>query len=93
MGRKKRDEPLEVPGRWVLLAQREVARRLAVEESSLDRELQMQARMKAMYPDIPVVLAEEFSQRLQDDDFTPEAWGTAVAWLEATKWFQSHTGR
>lgn len=91
MAKKDHDEPLERPGQWLLLAQKEVARRLdtagAEHDAQMDRELQVRARVKATYPDIPEELAEEFNQRLQAGQFTPEAWESAAAWLEATAWF------
>jgi hypothetical protein len=91
--KKRGDEPLERPGRWLLLAQEEVARRLATTDaelldSSLDRELEMQARLKARYPDMPLNLVLKFSRRLAAGSFSWEAWDDAVAWLETTKWHE-----
>jgi len=57
-------------------------------ESSMDRELRMQARLKARYPDIPLELALQFSRRLEAGRFTWEAWDATVEWLEATEWFR-----
>ena len=78
--------------RWLLLAQQEIGVRVNVDESeqtaSLERELQMQVRLRTTYPDVPDGLAIEFSRQLELGYFTWEAWDKAVAWLEATKWFK-----
>ena len=93
MRRKQKDEELTRPGRWLLIAQEEIASRLRIDqaehEASLERELQMQARIKATYPDLPLGLALEFSRRLEAGYFTWESWDEAVGWLEATDWFAS----
>jgi hypothetical protein len=62
-------------------------------EASMERELQMQAKMKVNYPDIPLGLAFEFSRRLQAAYFTWEAWDDAVDWLEQTEWFAARPAR
>jgi hypothetical protein len=59
----------------------------AEHEASMERELQMQTKLKIHYPDIPIGLALEFSRRLQAHSFTWEAWDEAVGWLEETDWF------
>jgi hypothetical protein len=91
--RKKKDEELEHPGRWLQLAQQEIGRRLKADAgehaASIDRELEMQARLKAQYPDMPIGLVLEFSRQLEAGGFTSEAWENAVAWLEKTEWFVS----
>jgi hypothetical protein len=51
----------------------------------------MQVRLKASYPEIPVALATEFNRQLAAGNFTWEAWDRAVAWLEATKWFEQNS--
>jgi hypothetical protein len=81
----------ERPALWLRLAQQEVDLRMDADESQrtadLDRELQMLARMRAQYPDIPVGLAVAFAGRLNDGLLTWSAWDDAVAWLEATEWY------
>jgi hypothetical protein len=98
---KQRQEKLRdgeeggVPALWLQLAQEEIELRLEVDESeyvaAMERELQMQARLKAHYPDMPPELATEFSRRLQVRYFAWEAWDDAVAWLEGTKWFRQRS--
>jgi hypothetical protein len=89
--RKKKDEELELPGRWLELAQQEIGRRLKADanehRAALDRELRMQARLKAQYPDMPLGLVLEFCRQLEAGGFTTQAWDNAVAWLETTEWF------
>jgi hypothetical protein len=80
---------------WLQLAQEEIGLRLDVDESehraAMERELQMQAQIKARYPDLPPELATEFRRRLQVGYFSWEAWDDAVVWLEATKWFRQRS--
>jgi hypothetical protein len=77
---------------WVRLAQEEIGLRIEADatehRASLERELQMQVRLRARYPEIPAALATEFSRLLAARHFTWEAWDDAVAWLETTKWFK-----
>ena len=96
MRKRKREEERpegdpERPALWLRLAQQEVDLRMDADESQrtadLDRELQMLARMRAQYPDIPVDLAMAFARRLNDGLLTWSAWDDAVAWLEATEWY------
>jgi len=95
MGRDQDDEPRGPDGRsarWVQLAQQEIELRLNADrsenEEALDRDLQMQARVRARYPDIPVELAVEFSRRLSSGSFGWNGWVEAEEWLESTDWFQ-----
>jgi hypothetical protein len=94
----KRDEDLvngrepQRPAPWLELAQEEIGFRLdadeAEHEASLDRELEMQVRLRTRYSDIPIGLALKFSNRIRRGYFSWEAWDDAVAWLEQTKWFR-----
>jgi hypothetical protein len=83
---------LDGPPQWVRLAQEEIGLRIEADateqRASLERELQMQVRLRGSYPGIPSVLAAEFSRLLAARYFTWEAWDDAVAWLETTKWFK-----
>jgi len=99
--RKKRVEEPRVetddgPAVWMRLAQEEIGLRMDADPSGrtadLDRELQMLARMRAQYPDIPVELAEAFARRLNAGSLTWGAWDQAIAWLKATDWFNKRTG-
>jgi hypothetical protein len=80
---------------WLQLAQEEIGLRLDVDESehraAMERELQMQARIKAHYPDMPPELSTEFRRRLQAGYFSWESWDGAVSWLEGTKWFRQRS--
>ena len=92
MRRAQAQPAVEATPRWLVLAQHEIGVRVNVDESeqaaSLERELQMQVRLRTNYPDVPVELAIEFSRQLEAGYFTWEAWDNAAAWLEATKWFK-----
>jgi hypothetical protein len=48
--------------------------------------LQMEARLKSTYPDMPFELRNEFGARLSAKAYTDDAWNDAVAWLESTDW-------
>jgi hypothetical protein len=80
------------PALWLQLAQEEIGFRLEADETehdaSLDRELEMQLRLRARYSDIPIGLALRFTNRIRHGSFTWESWDDAVAWLEQTKWFR-----
>ena len=56
--------------------------------TSLDHLLQMEARLKSQYPDMPFNVKSEFSARLNARGYTEDAWNAAVAWLELTDWFR-----
>jgi hypothetical protein len=90
------EDQVQTEGRWLLLAREEIGRRMGADppedSASLERELEMQTRLKTRYPHIPLGLAIEFSRRLQTGDFTWEAWDDAVAWLETTEWFAENDG-
>ena len=91
------DYHAEVP-LWLRLAQEEIQLRLSPIDQADDeewkrdegweREHQMQLILRARYPDVPIRLAIEFSDRLRMSDFTWDAFDDAVAWLEETKWFR-----
>jgi len=60
-------------------------------EATLDRELQMQAKMRVKYPRIPAELEAEFLDRIKAGGFSWDSWGEAVKWLESTVWFTQHS--
>jgi hypothetical protein len=100
MAKKRDEEPGESggsqsPAPWLALAREEIVLRLEVDgsehEAAMERELQMHARLKVHYPDMPPELVGEFSRRLQIGYFAWEAWDDAVAWLEGTKWFRQRS--
>jgi hypothetical protein len=74
------------------LAQQEIELRAHLEREGrhdfLDHILQMEARLKTMYPDMPFEVRNEFSARLNARGYTEDAWQTAVRWLESTAWFR-----
>jgi hypothetical protein len=98
----KRDEDQESneatdesgPPLWLRLAQDELAFRSDVgpggSREFLDRVLQMEARLKGAYPNMPFQLRHEFEARLSANGYTDEAWNAAVTRLESTDWFKSH---
>jgi hypothetical protein len=55
---------------------------------SLDHLLQMEARLKSEYPDMPFDVKIEFSARLGARGYTEDAWNAAVIWLESTDWLR-----
>jgi hypothetical protein len=63
----------------------------AERDATLDRELQMLARMRVKYPRVPVELEAEFVRRLNAGGFTWGSWDETVEWLEATEWFTQHS--
>ena len=77
---------------WLQLAQDEIAVRAQVgtggPHDSLDHLLQMEARLKSEYPDMPFEVKTEFSARLHARGYTEEGWEVAVAWLESTDWYR-----
>jgi hypothetical protein len=85
------DHQDEMP-RWLRLAREEIELRLSpverAEDEAWEREHQMQLILRARYPDVPIRLAIEFSDRLQTGDFTWDAFDEALEWLEETKWFR-----
>jgi hypothetical protein len=85
----------EGPSRWVRLAQEEIGLRIDADatehQASLERELHMQVRLRASYPEIPAALANEFTRLLATRYYSWEAWDDAVAWLETTKWFKQRS--
>ena len=80
------------PALWLRLAHDEIALRTQLEtgggDDLLDHILEMEARLKARYPDMPSDIRREFSARLGAGAFTEDAWQAAVAWLESTDWFR-----
>ena len=81
------------PPLWLRLAQDELAFRSSVGPGGcrefLDRVLQMEARLKGAYPNMPFHLRHEFEARLSASGYTDEAWNVAMTWLESTDWFKS----
>jgi hypothetical protein len=80
------------PPRWLQLAQSEIDVRTQVgaggRHDFLDHMLQMEARLKSEYPDMPFEAKTEFNARLHARGYSEEAWDAAVAWLESTDWFR-----
>jgi hypothetical protein len=85
------DHQGEVP-LWLQLAQEEIELRLGpvheAEDDAWEREHQMQLILRARYPEVPIRLVIEFSDRLRASDFSWDAFDDAVEWLEETKWFR-----
>ena len=91
------DHQSEVP-LWLRLAQEEIQLRLTPIQQADDeawkhdegweREHQMQLILRARYPEVPIRLAIEFSDRLRLSDFSWDAFDDALEWLEDTKWFR-----
>ena len=96
--RKRQPEALEeasdaaAPPRRMQLPQDEIEVRAQVgtggPHDSLDRLLQMEARLKSEYPDMPFEVKTEFNARLRARGYTEEGWDSAVAWLKSTDWFR-----
>ena len=82
------------PSLWLGLAQDELSFRSSVGPGGcrefLDRVLQMEARLKGAYPNMPFQLRHEFEARLSANGYSDEAWNTALTRLESTDWFKSH---
>jgi len=80
------------PPLWLQLAQGEIEMRTQVagggRRDFLDHMLQMEARLKTRYPDMPFELKSEFNARLNARGYTEDAWNAAVAWLESSEWFR-----
>jgi hypothetical protein len=54
----------------------------------LDHMLEMEARLKATYPEMPCDVRNEFSARLSARGYTEVGWQAADSWLESTEWFR-----
>ena len=95
----KQEAPEPAPSRqgpplWLQLAQGEIEMRMHVGTGGrdfLDHMLQMEARLKSTYPDMPFDVRNEFGARLNATGYTEDAWNAAVAWLESTDWFKSRS--
>jgi hypothetical protein len=74
------------------LAQDEIEMRMQAgtgsPHDSLAHLLQMEARLKSEYPDMPFDVKNGFSARLSARGYTEDAWNAAAAWLESTDWFR-----
>jgi hypothetical protein len=77
--------------RWLQLAQDEIEVRTRFgtggRHEFLDHMLQLEARLKHEYPDMPFEIKTGFNARLHARGYTEEAWDAAVAWLRSTDWF------
>jgi hypothetical protein len=94
---KKEQEPARQPDQdgpaiWLRLAHDEIALRTQLEKGGphdfLDRILELEVRLKARYPELPVDMMNEFSARLSAGAYNEDTWEAAVAWLESTDWFR-----
>ena len=84
---------------WLQLAQNEIELRRHAPggpHDSLDHLLQMEARLRSVYPDMPFEVKNEFSARLKARGYTESAWNAAIVWVESTDWYrlrERHLGK